>query len=98
MKSIGLSLEGSLPEGATRRNRAHDVNDGASAMTPRQIKRRILEAIHELQGGDESSVIGDAQVAERTGFNLKVVRDYMVSVQRRREPIPAFGSGPRSAF
>ena len=53
-------------------------------MTPQRIKRQILGAIQGLQGEDESSVIDDTRVAERTGIELRTVRDYMESIGRSR--------------
>ena len=46
-------------------------------MSPQHIKRSILEAIQELQGDDESSVIDDSQIAKKTAIDLTILRDYM---------------------
>jgi predicted transcriptional regulator len=56
---------------------APGINDGVRPMTPEEIELGILEAIKELQGDHESSIVEDTRIAEKTGIDLKVVDDYI---------------------
>jgi predicted transcriptional regulator len=66
-------------------------------MTPQQIELIILEAIKELQGDDESLMVEDAQIAERTRIDLQAIRDCMALMVENGWLIDGSDSGGHAA-
>ena len=64
---------------------------------PSKINRRILQAVSDLQGDDEARLINDTQVADRTGIDLKIVRDQMVLLADRGMIVDADDSAGHAA-